>query len=81
MERLKAGTSFRDLATGYSEDRNRRPRRRLGFRRLEAETRPAACGRRLNKTPGSVKGDSANGAIPWCSWWPEQADSATPRPE
>jgi peptidyl-prolyl cis-trans isomerase SurA len=65
MERLKAGASFRDLATGYSEDPDSAPRGGdLGFlpvsrlKQAPAPLRDAV----LNKAAGSVNVASANGA-------------------
>ena len=64
MERLKAGTSFADLAMGYSEDPESAPRGGdLGFvpisrlRQAPAPLRDAV----LNKTPGSVNVATAGG--------------------
>jgi peptidyl-prolyl cis-trans isomerase SurA len=65
MERLKAGASFRDLATGYSEDPESAPRGGdLGFvpvSRLK-QAPPPLRDAVLNKAPGSVNVASANGA-------------------
>ena len=65
MERLKAGASFRDLATGYSEDPETAPRGGdLGFlpvSRLQ-QAPPALRDAVLNKAPGSVNVAGANGA-------------------
>jgi peptidyl-prolyl cis-trans isomerase SurA len=65
MERLKAGTSFRDLASGYSEDPESAPRGGdLGFvpvsrlRQAPPQLRDAV----LNKPPGTVNVASAGGA-------------------
>jgi peptidyl-prolyl cis-trans isomerase SurA len=64
MDRLKAGTSFRDLATAYSEDPESAPRGGdLGFvpisrlRQAPAPLRDAV----LNKAPGTVNVVSSNG--------------------
>lgn len=65
MERLKAGTSFRDLATGYSEDPESAPRGGdLGFLTVSRlkQAPPQLRDAVLNKTPGSVNVASANGA-------------------
>jgi peptidyl-prolyl cis-trans isomerase SurA len=65
MERLKAGASFRDLATGYSEDAETAPRGGdLGFvplSRLE-QAPPALRAAVLKKTPGTVNVVSSGGA-------------------
>ena len=65
MERLKAGTSFRDLAAGYSEDPESAPRGGdMGFvpiSRLK-QAPPALRDAVLNKSPGSVNVASAGGA-------------------
>jgi peptidyl-prolyl cis-trans isomerase SurA len=65
MERLKAGASFRDLATGYSEDPESAPRGGdLGFlpvSRLK-QAPPALRDAVLNKAPGSVNVASGGGA-------------------
>lgn len=65
MERLKAGASFRDLATGYSEDPETAPRGGdLGLvpvSRLK-QAPPQLRNAVLNKTPGSVNVASAGGA-------------------
>jgi peptidyl-prolyl cis-trans isomerase SurA len=65
MERLKAGASFRDLATGYSEDPESAPRGGdMGLvpvsrlRQAPAPLRDAV----LNKEPGTVNVASAGGA-------------------
>jgi peptidyl-prolyl cis-trans isomerase SurA len=65
MERLKAGTSFQELAAGYSEDPESAPRGGdLGLvpvsrlRQAPAALRNAV----LNKEPGSVSVVSAGGA-------------------
>ena len=64
MGRLKAGASFRDLATGYSEDPESAPRGGdLGFvpvSRLK-QAPPALRDAVLNKTPGTVNVVSAGG--------------------
>jgi peptidyl-prolyl cis-trans isomerase SurA len=64
MERLKAGASFRDLASGYSEDPESAPRGGdLGFvpvsrlKQAPAQLRDAV----LNKAPGTVNVASAGG--------------------
>jgi peptidyl-prolyl cis-trans isomerase SurA len=65
MERLKAGASFRDLATGYSEDPESAPRGGdLGFLPVSRlQQAPAALRDAvLNKAPGSVNVAGANGA-------------------
>ena len=65
MERLKAGASFRDLASGYSEDPESAPRGGdLGFlpvSRLK-QAPPALRDAVLNKQPGSVNVATAGGA-------------------
>ena len=65
MERLKGGASFRDLATGYSEDPQSAPRGGdLGFvpvSRLK-QAPPQLRDAVLNKSPGSVSVASAGGA-------------------
>jgi peptidyl-prolyl cis-trans isomerase SurA len=65
MERLKAGASFRDLATGYSEDPESAQRGGdLGLvpvSRLR-QAPPALRNAVLNKTPGTVNVASAGGA-------------------
>jgi peptidyl-prolyl cis-trans isomerase SurA len=65
MERLKAGASFRDLATGYSEDPESAPRGGdMGFlpvSRLK-QAPPALRDAVLNKQPGSVNVATAGGA-------------------
>jgi peptidyl-prolyl cis-trans isomerase SurA len=64
MERLKAGESFRDLATGYSEDPESAPRGGdmglVPVSRLK-QAPPALRNAVLNKTPGSVNVASAGG--------------------
>jgi peptidyl-prolyl cis-trans isomerase SurA len=64
MERLKGGASFRDLATGYSEDPETAPRGGdLGLvpmSRLQ-QAPPQLRNAVLNKTPGSVNVASAGG--------------------
>lgn len=65
MERLKAGASFGDLATGYSEDPESAPRAGdLGFvpvSRLK-QAPPPLRDAVLNKAPGTVNVVSAGGA-------------------
>lgn len=65
MERLKAGTSFRDLATGYSEDPETAARGGdLGLvpiSRLK-QAPPQLLNAVLNKAPGTVNVASAGGA-------------------
>ena len=65
MERLKAGASFRDLATAYSEDPETAPRGGdLGLvpvSRLK-QAPPQLLKAVLNKTPGTVNVASAGGA-------------------
>jgi peptidyl-prolyl cis-trans isomerase SurA len=65
MERLKAGASFSDLATGYSEDPQSAPRGGdLGFvpvSRLK-QAPPQLRDAVLNKAPGTVNVVSAGGA-------------------
>jgi peptidyl-prolyl cis-trans isomerase SurA len=65
MERLKAGASFRDLASGYSEDPESAPRGGdMGFlpvSRLK-QAPPALRDAVLNKQPGSVNVATAGGA-------------------
>ncbi len=65
MERLKGGASFRDLATGYSEDPQSAPRGGdLGFvpvSRLK-QAPPQLRDAVLNKSPGSVSVASGGGA-------------------
>jgi peptidyl-prolyl cis-trans isomerase SurA len=65
MERLKAGASFRELATGYSEDPETAPRGGdLGLvpmSRLK-QAPPQLRNAVLNKTPGTVNVASAGGA-------------------
>ena len=65
MEKLKGGTSFRDLAVGYSEDAETGPRGGdLGLvpvSRLK-QAPPQLRNAVLNKTPGSVNVASAGGA-------------------
>jgi peptidyl-prolyl cis-trans isomerase SurA len=65
MERLKSGVSFRDLATGYSEDPESAPRGGdLGLvpmSRLK-QAPPALRDAVLNKSPGAVNVASAGGA-------------------
>jgi peptidyl-prolyl cis-trans isomerase SurA len=64
MERLKAGASFRDLATGYSEDPESAPRGGdLGFLPVSRlrQAPPALRNAVLNKTPGSVNVASSGG--------------------
>jgi peptidyl-prolyl cis-trans isomerase SurA len=65
MERLKAGGSFRDLASGYSEDPESAPRGGdMGFlpvSRLQ-QAPPALRDAVLNKQPGSVNVATAGGA-------------------
>jgi hypothetical protein len=64
MERLKAGGSFRDLATGYSEDPETAPRGGdLGFvpvSRLKQAPEPLRNAV-LNKKPGTVNVAAAGG--------------------
>jgi peptidyl-prolyl cis-trans isomerase SurA len=65
MERLKAGASFRDLATGYSEDPESAPRGGdLGFVPLSRlkQAPPALRNAVLGKTPGTVSVASEGGA-------------------
>jgi peptidyl-prolyl cis-trans isomerase SurA len=64
MERLKAGTSFRELATGYSEDPETAPRGGdLGLVPLSRlqQAPPQLRNAVLNKTPGTVNVASAGG--------------------
>jgi hypothetical protein len=65
MEKLKGGTSFRDLAVGYSEDAETAPRGgdlglvpRSRLQQAPAQLRNAV----LNKTPGTVNVATAGGA-------------------
>jgi peptidyl-prolyl cis-trans isomerase SurA len=64
MERLKAGASFRDLATGYSEDPESAPRGGdlglVSMSRLQ-QAPPQLRNAVLNKTPGTVNVASAGG--------------------
>jgi len=65
MERLKSGTSFRDLAVGYSEDPESAPRGGdLGLIPLSRlkQAPPQLRNAVLNKTPGTVNVAGANGA-------------------
>ena len=66
MERLKAGESFRDLATGYSEDPESAPRGGdmglVPVSRLK-EAPPALRDAVLKKSPGSVNVASGGGAF------------------
>jgi peptidyl-prolyl cis-trans isomerase SurA len=72
MERLKAGASFRDLATAYSEDPESAPRGGdLGFlpvSRLK-QAPPQLRDAVLNKAPGSVNIASAGGGYAVPCWW------------
>ena len=65
MERLKAGASFRDLASGYSEDPDSSPRGGdiglVPMSRLK-QAPPALRDAVLNKAPGAVNVASAGGA-------------------